>query len=299
MVLRSARLVLCGAALVLAAACAPTAPPAAPTSPPRPHTAGPGVQVLPQQFAMPGLARERGLRVYLPPSYGHGERRYPVIYMHDGQNLFDDATAYAGEWGVDEAMDVLAKQGFEAIVVGIDNGADKRMTELNPWSNSRFGAGEGAAYVAFMVDVVKPFVDRNYRTLPGREHTAVVGSSMGGLISDYAIHAYPQVFGKAGVLSPSYWIAPEVYAHAAAHPLPPGARVYLYIGGQEGEESVPDAQKMQRLLADTLPPGAAATLHVEPLARHNEAAWRAEFSRMVSWLFELPRPASALAQSAP
>jgi predicted alpha/beta superfamily hydrolase/glycosidase len=253
----------------------------------RPSTALPNVHVLPQRFVMPGLGRERTLRVYLPPSYGQGERRYPVIYMHDGQNLFDEATSYAGEWGVDEAMNRLAaERGFEAIVVGIDNGGDKRMTELNPWSNTRFGTGEGEAYVSFIVNVVKPYIDATYRTQPGRETTAVMGSSMGGLISDYAIHRHPQVFGKAGVFSPSYWIAPEAYAYASQHPLPADARVYLYMGGREGEESVPDVQRMVEVLAQA-PQRQAFTLHLVPEAQHNEAAWRAEFERAVRWMFEL------------
>ena len=126
-------------ALVLALACAAcTAPP-----PPRAPSAGRGVAVLPTPFTIPKLERQRTVRLYLPPSYGQGDKRYPVIYMHDGQNLFDDATSYAGEWGVDETLDQMAaKQGFEAIVIGIDNGAEKRMNELNPWDHSRFGRGE-------------------------------------------------------------------------------------------------------------------------------------------------------------
>src|SRR6185369_7256568 len=106
------------------------------------------------------------------------ERRYPVIYMHDGQNLFDDATSYAGEWGVDETLNELARShGFEAIVVGIDNGQDRRMTELNPWDNPRFGKAEGAAYMSFIVDVVKPYVDARYRTRSDAQSTAIIGSS--------------------------------------------------------------------------------------------------------------------------
>ncbi len=102
------------ALLLLLAACAAE----------KPSTAGPTVAVLHPALEMPGLDRSRTLRLYLPPGYAQGNRRYPVIYMHDGQNLFDDATAYAGEWGIDEALDELAaRTGFEAIVVGIDDGA--------------------------------------------------------------------------------------------------------------------------------------------------------------------------------
>jgi predicted alpha/beta superfamily hydrolase len=250
-------------------------------------TAGPTVKVLSPPLAMPGLDRTRTLRIYLPPSYALSDRRYPVIYMHDGQNLFDDATSYAGEWGVDEAMDALARtHRFEAIVVGIDNGADKRMQELSAWPHAQFGAAEGAQYLSFLVDVVKPHIDQHYRTQPGRNATAIIGSSMGGLASHYAIHARPDVFGMAGVLSPSYWVAPQLYAEARSKPLAADTRVYLYAGGKEGAETTGDAWRMHEQLAATTPPQ-NLTLSIVEAADHNEAAWRAEFPRVAAWLFDL------------
>ena len=207
--------------------------------------------------------------------------------MHDGQNLFDDATSYAGEWGVDEAMDALAQtHRFEAIVVGIDNGGEKRMTELNAWPHERHGAGEGEQYLAFLVDVVKPHIDQHYRTEPGRSSTAIIGSSMGGLASHHAIHARPDVFAMAGVLSPSYWAAPQLFDEAKAKPLPADARVYLYAGGKEGAEMIDGARRMhEQLVAATTPN--YLTLNLAESAEHNEAAWRAEFPRVVAWLYGL------------
>jgi predicted alpha/beta superfamily hydrolase len=256
----------------------------------RPSTAGRGVSVIATPFTIPGLNRQRTVRLYLPPSYGQpGDRRYPVIYMHDGQNLFDDATSYAGEWGVDETLDALAtSHGFEAIVVGVDNGAEHRMTELNPWTRPRFGRGEGDAYLAFIVDTLRPWVNSHYRTLTGPEHSAIIGSSMGGLISDVAIHRYPQVFGRAGVLSPAYWTAaPEVDAYADAHPLPAGARICFSMGGREGDSALPDVKRMHALMAVQRPEPGAMTLHVNPDAQHNEAAWRAELPAVLIALFDL------------
>ena len=266
---------------ILFAACAQQAPD-------RPHTAGPTVQVLDSVLAMPGLDRARTLRVYLPPSYASSDRHYPVIYMHDGQNLFDDATSFAGEWGVDETMDALARtHQFEAIVVGIDNGGEKRMNELSPWTNERFGAAEGEQYLAFMVDVVKPYIDQHYRTEPGRDSTAIIGSSMGGLESHHAIHARPDVYGRAGLMSPSYWYAPAVYDYTRAHPTPPGTRLYLYAGGNEGAEMTDGARQMQTLLAAQVAAPSDLTLNIAADADHNEAAWRAEFPTLVIWLFGL------------
>ena len=280
-------------AMLVAGLAACTAP--APATPPlRASTAGPGVHVPAQRFAMPGLGRERTLRLYLPPSYESApDKRYPVIYMHDGQNLFDDATSYAGEWGVDETMDAFARtRGFEAIVVGIDNGGEERLHELSPWTNPKYGAAQGEQYMAFVVDTVKPFIDARYRTLPDRTNTAIAGSSMGGLISHYALLRHPQVFGKAAIFSPSYWFSNEVYTQTAAHPWPADTRVYFYIGGREGDESVADVERMLPLLATPDHAVRDVTFHIEPDAEHNERAWRVEFPRAVAWLFEL-RPLDA------
>lgn len=252
----------------------------------RPSTAGPTVQVLRPALEMPGLDRSRTLRIYLPPGYAGSGARYPVIYMHDGQNLFDDATAYAGEWGVDESMDELARsRGFEAIVVGIDNGGDQRMNELSPWPNPQHGAAEGEAYLRFVVEVVKPFIDRIYRTRTGAADTAIIGSSMGGLASHYAFLARPDVFRRAGVLSPSYWFSERAVDLAGRVAPPADARVYVYAGGAEGESMVPDAERVHRLFAARM--GDRARLDVAPDGRHDEATWRAVFPRVVAFLFQL------------
>lgn len=274
-------------AVATLAAC--SQPPQAPRAP----SAGPGVQVLAAPFSIPGLNRQRTVRLYLPPSYaGSPDRRYPVIYMHDGQNLFDDATSYAGEWGVDETLDALSRtQGFEAIVVGVDNGREHRRQELNPFDHPGFGPGEGEAYLAFIVDTLKPWVDRRYRSLADPSHTAIMGSSMGGLMSDYAIRRYPAVFGLAGVLSPAYWAAdPAIFDYAASHPLPAGARVYLSMGGREGDEMVRGAERMQALMRAQRPEPGALTWRLVPEADHREAAWRQELPRALAALFQLTPP---------
>jgi predicted alpha/beta superfamily hydrolase len=251
-------------------------------------TAASNVQIL-KPINIPQLERNRIIRVYLPPGYGKSDKRYPVLYMHDGQNLFDAATSYAGEWGVDEALNALAKtQALEIIVVGIDNGQEKRMNELSPWSNKRFGKAEGAAYMNFLVNTVKPIIDQQYRTLPDYENTAVMGSSMGGLISHYAIHEYPNVFSKAGIFSPSYWYSKEVYSQTRKQPVPKTSRLYLMTGGKEGKESSDDLKKMTAQLRKQKHPD--ENLHSEIIAdgEHNEAFWCNEFPKAVTWLFQKP-----------
>ena len=268
----------------------------------RPHSALPSVHVLPA-LSMPGLDRQRTLRVYLPPAYGDTGRRFQVLYMHDGQNLFDDATSYAGEWGVDESLDALAKShGLEVIVVGIDNGQEQRMSELNPWPGLmfriRFGPAEGEKYMDFVVEVVKPWIDARYRTLPDRANTAIMGSSMGGLISDYAIHRYPQVFSKAGIFSPSYWVSDDAYEFAWQKPLPRDARVALLAGGKEGGDTVEDLERMAAVLRGNGLGSDRLSVKVLPDGEHNENFWRQEFPAAVAWLFNA-RPIAAVATPLP
>jgi len=255
----------------------------------RASTAGATVTVFTPPLRLPGLQRPRTLRLYLPPGYARDSaRRYPVVWFHDGQNLFDEASAYAGEWGVDETLDALAREaGFEAIAVGIDNGGERRIRELTAWWHPEFGFGDNDRYLSDLVDVIKPFVDANWRTRPGREDTAIVGSSLGGLASHYAIHRRPDVFSKAGVFSPSYWIAPEVYVHTRNVALPDDARVYLTMGGQEGIEAVDNVQRMQALMQERRY-GERVRLSLVPEFEHNEEAWRAEMPRALRFLFRLP-----------
>jgi alpha-glucosidase len=255
----------------------------------RPSTAGASVQVISPPLRMPGLDRERTIRVYLPPGYGHGRRRYPVLYMHDGQNLFDDATSFVGEWGVDESMDALAKShGIEVIVVGIDHGQDKRISELSPWANAKYGIAEGRQYMDFVVGTVKPYIDQHFRTRRGRNDTGIMGSSLGAMTSHYAIYQYPQVFGKAAILSPSYWFADEVYAFSAARHLRPGTRLYLVAGDQEGDEPrkvVADVRRMQAQLRADGDRKVALYVAIRPGAGHNEKFWKSEFPQAMIFLF--------------
>ena len=257
----------------------------------RPSSAQPNVHVLATPFEIPGLKRERTVRVYLPPGYERGRMRYPVLYMHDGQNLFDEATAYVGEeWGVDETLNALARsRGLRLIVVGIDNGGADRIHELNPWDNPEYGKGEGEQYLAFVVQVLKPWVDQHYRTRPDRRHTAIMGSSMGGLISSYAISRYPEIFGSAGIFSPAYWLAPQLFADAEEHPPPATSRIYFYAGGSENDTMLPDMKRMVAVLRRAGLPPQNLEVRINPVGRHDEPAWRAEFPRAVIWLFGADR----------
>lgn len=186
-------------------------------------------------FSSPTLGRSRKVWVYLPPGYAENTlARYPVVYMHDGQNLFD-RTAPFGCWLADEALDHGAADGSirEAIVVGPE-ATSARMVDYTPTVDPGEGTGGGAnAYVTSLVTELKPLVDRELRTLTGREHTAMIGSSLGGLVSAWSSVHFPSTFGLIGVMSPSTWwdnrvILGEVSSlrNAAVRPL----RVYVDSG---------------------------------------------------------------------
>lgn len=246
----------------------------------RKHTASSLVQVMSMGFEMPQLQTTRRIWIYLPRGYeSNPAQRYPVLYMHDGQNLFDDATSYAGEWGIDEFLDTTKLP--PCIVVGIDNGP-KRMNEYNPFDSERFGKGEGDAYVDFIVQTLKPFIDSGFRTMPGPKHTIIAGSSMGGLISFYALLRYPTVFGGAGVFSPSFWIAPSIEEQINKTGNNLRSKIFFYAGTDESLTMVSDMEKVDaqvktKSLAQTI-------IVVRDGWKHSEAAWRSVFPDFYNWM---------------
>lgn len=188
-------------------------------------------------FYSPQLNTYRDLFVYLPPSYFLDlNRHFPVIYMHDGQNLFDAFASFVGEWQVDETCEALAEEGLELIVVGVANGGDRRIAEYSPFPVPERGVkvGQGDSYLRFVAEQVKPQIDADFRTLPQSHHTALSGSSLGGLISLYGFFTMPHVFGLAAVLSPALF--PNhgaIFATIEAAAIPAG-RLYLDVGQHEG-----------------------------------------------------------------
>ncbi|GGK82078.1 phosphonate ABC transporter ATP-binding protein [Rufibacter glacialis] len=250
------------------------------------HTASANVKILSNEFWMPQLEKSRRIWLYLPPSYATSGKKYPVLYMHDGQNLFDSFYSFSGEWGIDETLnEQFAPEGREVIVVGIDNGGEERMNEYTPWHNQKMGGGKGDAYVDFLVQTLKPYIDSHYRTLPGKEHTGIAGSSMGGLISLYAALKYPQVYGKAGIFSPAFWVSPEFYKYAAQTKPAKDLRIFLVAGAKEGEKMVPDMKRMRDLLLKQGLPAANLKYEVHEDGEHKEAYWQREFPRVFKWLF--------------
>ncbi len=207
--------------------------------------------------------------------------------MNDGQNLFDVATSFAGEWYADETMEELADEGIEAIVVGIPNMGDRRFHEYMPFPEPNLQDVQGDAYVAFIAETLKPVIDRDFRTLPDAASTGIAGSSLGGLISLYAVFRRPQTFGLAGVFSPALrWGRDGIFAFVQQAPFAPG-RIYLDVGTAEGiglaggssqrsfaQRYLNEVRKMQRLLLKKGYRQDHDLLYVEEAEGiHHESAW--------------------------
>ena len=264
-------------------------------------TAHKNVQILSEEFYIPQLNRTRRVWIYLPPDYKNSDKRYPVLYMHDGQNVFDVVTSYAGEWEVDETLNELHyEMGLSMIVVGIDNGGEKRLDEYSPYTNPKYGGGEGDKYLDFIVNTLKPYIDKNYRTLTNKENTAIFGSSMGGLISHYAALKYPNVFGKIGVYSPAFWFAPEINEFSKENGNLKDTKMYFLAGGKEGvdagfdeiSQTVIDMNNIIEVLKKTGFPSKNMTSKIVPKGQHNEKLWRDNFEETILWLFDLEKPVS-------
>ena len=233
----------------------------------------------------PELGNRRDVLVYLPPSYGWSGRHYPVVYMHDGQNLFDHATSFAGEWHVDETMERLGPEGIEAIVVAVPNMGVERTAEYGPFHDPRIGGGRGDAYLAFLAHTLKSIVDEQFRTRREAASTGIMGSSMGGLISLYGLLRRPDVFGFAGVMSPSLWFGGGGIFGVAAEAVHWHGQLYLDTGTGEGRRQVRQTREMVRLLRRRAVHPRKQIRYVEDRgARHNEAAWASRFDRAIRWL---------------
>jgi predicted alpha/beta superfamily hydrolase len=250
-------------------------------------TAASNVHIISENFEMPQLNRTRRVWIYLPPDYELSDKTYPVLYMHDGQNVFDVKTSYAGEWKVDETLNHLFADHYEVpIVVAVDNGGGLRIDELSPWVNPTYGGGDGEKYMQFMVETLKPFIDQNYRTRAEAASTALMGSSLGAFISHFAMLAYPDIFSKYGIFSPAYWFSDSVVS-GTQNDYQAHGRVYMMAGDNEGEGVVPEMQQMAALLQNKGLPIDDLHIKVVPGGQHNEALWQSQFEEAIIWLFRL------------
>ncbi|MFC1887685.1 alpha/beta hydrolase-fold protein [Candidatus Cloacimonadota bacterium] len=252
-----------------------------------------------EDFEIPQLGRTRDLLIYLPPDYEtEPDKQYPVLYMHDGQNLFDDYTSFAGEWGVDETLESFFydDESDGVIVVGIEN-SSHRIEEYTPWEFQYSGqtvGGEGDEYVAFIIETLKPYIDENFRTDSERETTGIAGSSLGGLISFYAGMKHQDTFGLIGAFSSSFWVADnEILNFLETIEKDDDMRIYLDAGQLEGtmegngnSSTVNDMIGVYDTLLDMGFNEIELNMIIDPEGEHNEAAWRRRFPPAFLWLFD-------------
>jgi predicted alpha/beta superfamily hydrolase len=268
-------------------------------------TASNNVHVLDEAFYMPQLDRSRKIWIYLPADYANSEKHYPVIYMQDGQHLFDEATSQGRigpiEWAVDEILD---QSENPCIIVAINHQDDYRDREpeffFHP--NQQHPKVEGQEYVRFIVENLKPYVDEHFRTLPEKEYTGIAGSSLGGLISLYAGLHYPTVFGKMGIFSPSVWldeghVERDILKMASTskeqNPFE-GQAWYFYAGHQENRRKEDgtfvrmhdDVQRVLELMKQVGADPRTLTLHTDPVGRHGALYWREAFPHFYNWFSE-------------
>lgn len=251
-------------------------------------TAAANVSILSNNFEIPQLNTTRRIWLYLPPDYATTTKHYPVLYMQDGQNLFNAQTSFSGEWQVDETLNELFANGdYGAIVVGIDNGGATRLDEYSPWNNPEYGGGDGAAYIDFVGNTLKPYIDANYRTLPQPQFNALIGSSMGALISTYGALAHADKFQKVGSMSPAYWFALtdlSGYINGGSFDLS-NHRMYFVAGTNESATMVSHCnQVVANLQAKGMTSANTFTLY-DPAGTHSENFWRAKFGALYQWLF--------------
>ncbi|MCE7065585.1 alpha/beta hydrolase [Dyadobacter sp. CY326] len=248
----------------------------------------PIAEVLSETFEIPQLKKKRRVHVLLPHDYYEKpEVRYPVLYMTDAQNLFGEGSPY-GNWEIDKSLEELAKENHaDVIIVAIEHGGEDRITEFSPYDNPRLGKGLGSLFLRFVAETLKPHVDANYRTKPDRLNTGMGGSSVGGLLSIYAALMFPHVFGRLMIFSPSLWISQKVYFDAIHFFEPFETRIYLYAGGKEGANMLPNFEKFHKTLANQGFGYSRVKIKssIDPIGEHTETQWSKEFPIALKWLF--------------
>jgi predicted alpha/beta superfamily hydrolase len=245
-----------------------------------------------EQLSSRLVEEKHDLLVYVPAMYkAVPERRFSVLYMQDGQNLFDPETSFikGNYWRMGETADALTESGAiePLIIVGIYNTGDSRIDEYTPVEDRRLGGGQADVYGRILVEELKPFVDEQYRTLPGAENCGMGGSSLGGLVTLYLGLRYPSVFARLAVMSPSvWWRNRAILKTVAALAERPELRIWLDMGTKESTQAVPDARTLRDwLIKKGWQLGENLAYFEAEDAEHTESAWAQRVGPMLTFLF--------------
>ncbi len=258
----------------------------------RPHTVTGDVRTH-AAFESNLLGNKRDISVWLPPQYTkEPKRRFPVLYMHDGQNVFDFATSFVGEWRADEVATGLIGAGLiePMIIVAVPNMGADRGNEYLPTRVKNMG-GKADLYGRFLAEELKPFIDRTYRTKPGPMDTGLMGSSLGGIATLHLGLTKPLVFGKLGVVSPSVWWDDRLMLkNVGKLPAKTPNRIWLDIGSDESATAMKDAEDLRdALVAKGWRNGRDLAFYLDWGAKHNEAAWSGRLGPIFMYLFPAKR----------
>lgn len=246
----------------------------------------PQVHLISDEFEIPQLNKTRRIWALLPHDYDQTNERYPVLYLQDAQNLFNEKAPY-GNWEIDKKLAVMSEYKIgKIIIIAIEHADQDRIKEYNV-GHTVLGVGQGKKYIRFITDTLKPFVDKSFRTKPEREHTGIGGSSMGGLVSIFSGLMYPEVYGKLMIFSPSLWVVPKMDFNQLDFSEPGTTKIYLYAGGDESATMIDHVKRFKKNLLknDTAARQTKIKLSINQLGKHNETYWSDEFPKAIEWLF--------------
>jgi predicted alpha/beta superfamily hydrolase len=247
----------------------------------------PLIEVISEEFPIPQLKRTRKIYAVLPHDYYETEKRYPVLYLQDAQNLFSGKGPY-GSWNIDSHMADLSKSGIgDIIVIAIDHAGKSRIEEYSPYYHRKFGQGSGKRYANFVINTLKAHVDLNYRTLATREFTGIGGSSMGALISSYIGIVHPAYFSKLMIFSPSFWYSDGIYFDAFKYKYTLPMRMFIYGGDKESAFMTKHIHRFQEALGqgNFQEEMNKFKVVINPEGEHTEAYWSNQFQDAIEWLF--------------
>ncbi len=246
----------------------------------------PKVELISDQFEMPQLGKKRRVWALLPHDYETSTETYPVMYLHDAQNLFNEQAKY-GNWEIDKKLAVMSEYKIgKIIVVAVEHAEQDRIKEYNV-GKTVLGAGDGKKYIRFITETLKPYIDKRYRTKPEQEFTGIGGSSMGGLVSIFAGIMYPEVYGKLMIFSPSLWVVPKINFSELDFFEPHDMKIYLYAGGDESATMVRHVKRFQKNMTENseLERHIRIKLSINMFGKHTETFWSDEFPKAIEWLF--------------
>lgn len=246
----------------------------------------PKVHLISEEFEIPQLNKKRKVWALLPHDYETSTEHYPVLYLQDAQNLFNENAAF-GNWQIDKKLAVMSDYGIgKIIIIAIEHADKERLIEYNV-GKTLLGEGQGKQYIRFVTDTLKPFIDKNFRTKPERENTGIGGSSMGGLVSIFSGLMYPEVYGKLMIFSPSLWVIPKIKLSFPHFYEPMETKIYLYAGGDESETMIKHVKKFKKRLLkkESVRDKFQVNLSINHEGKHSETYWSDEFPKAIEWLF--------------